>query len=267
MGRTVRTHLQLIQRGQEMSSDLIRQDSLRTVLRNQKRRLSATDRKQSSPDLTGGNGDRKSSFSLRSTPVRSQRGTPTNSERGTPIRNTFTPPRKAVEKAVETQEGSTPELKSDFYSIDELSPLSTPACSPPTSPTTSRSPSPPPPATAPPRPDSPLLCPHTLSPAIRRARSFNKDLRRAASFRAARERQSLSRNNSPACSRNASPERREKQEISFHIKKALGMRKGWKIMADDGEDMDGSALKTVVTMIKDMECQGFAVPDRITVKV
>jgi len=258
-----------------MSSDLIRQDSLRTVLRNQKRRLSATDRKQSSPDLTGGNGDRKSSFSLRSTPARSQRGTPTNSERGTPIRNTFIPPRKAIEQDAETQERSTPELKSDFYSIDELSPLSTPACSPPPS----RSPSPPPPVTAPPRPqspavshspirpDSPLLCPHTLSPALRRARSFNKDLRRAASFRAARERQSLSRNNSPACSRNASPERREKQEISFHIKKALGMRKGWKIMADDGEDMDGSALKTVVTMIKDMECQGFAVPDRITVKV
>merc|ERR1712106_1051657 len=106
---------------------------------------------------------------------------------GTPIRNTFTPPRKAVEQASETQERST--------------------------------------------------------------------------------RQSLSRNNSPACSRNASPERREKQEISFHIKKALGMRKGWKLMADDGEDMDGSALKTLVTMIKDMECQGFAVPDRITVKV
>jgi len=250
-----------------MSSDLIRQDSLRTVLRNQKRRLSATDRKQSSPDLTGGNGDRKSPFSLRSTPVGSQRGTPT--------RSTFTPPRKSAEPTPISQDRSTPELKSDFYSIDELSPLSTPACSPPPS----RSPSPPPPVTAPPRPqspavshspirpDSPLLCPHTLSPALRRARSFNKDLRRAASFRAARERQSLSRNNSPACSRNASPERREKQEISFHIKKALGMRKGWKIMADDGEDMDGSALKTVVTMIKDMECQGFAVPDRITVKV
>ena len=121
--------------------------------------------------------------------------------------------RKAVEQAAETQERSTPELKSDFYSIDELSPLSTPACSPPASPTTSRSPSPPPSVTAPPRPqspavshspirpDSPLLCPHTLSPALRRARSFNKDLRRAASFRAARERQSLSRNNSPACSR------------------------------------------------------------------
>ena len=53
-------------------------------------------------------------------------------------------------------------------------------------------------------------------------------------------------------------------------------------MVDDGEMMDGSALKTVVSMIKDMEyqvgsinssyiifriIQGFAVPDRITVKV
>ena len=47
----------------------------------------------------------------------------------------------------------------------------------------------------------------------------------------------------------------EKQEISFRIKKALGMRKGWKIIADDGEMIDGAALKTVVSMIKDMECQ------------
>jgi hypothetical protein len=47
----------------------------------------------------------------------------------------------------------------------------------------------------------------------------------------------------------------EKQEISFHIKKSLGMRKGWKIIAHDGEMIDGAALKTVVSMIKDMECQ------------
>ena len=47
----------------------------------------------------------------------------------------------------------------------------------------------------------------------------------------------------------------EKPEISFRIKKALGMRKGWKIIADDGEMIDGAALKTVVSMIKDMECQ------------
>ena len=47
----------------------------------------------------------------------------------------------------------------------------------------------------------------------------------------------------------------EKQEISFRIKKALGMRKGWKIIADDGEMIDGAALKTVVSIINDMECQ------------
>ena len=51
-------------------------------------------------------------------------------------------------------------------------------------------------------PDSPLLQTRQLSPAVQRARSFNKELRRQASFRLARERQqSLSRNNSPACSR------------------------------------------------------------------
>ena len=44
-------------------------------------------------------------------------------------------------------------------------------------------------------------------------------------------------------------------EVSFSIKRALGSRKGWKIMADDGHSIDGSALKTVVNMIKDMEFQ------------
>ena len=67
-----------------MSSDLERHDSLRTVLRKQKRRLSATERKQSSPDLAGGSADRKSPFSLRNTPVRSPRGTPSRSNRETP---------------------------------------------------------------------------------------------------------------------------------------------------------------------------------------
>jgi len=255
-----------------MSSELERQDSMRTALRKQKRRLSATERKQSTPDLAGGNGDRKSPFSLRNSPCRSQRGTPTKSERGTPTRGTDTPPRK-LENTIEIpEEELLSQVKPDFYSIDELSPLSTPASSPPPSrssspvralpraqsPAVSRSPI---------RPDSPLLCPHKLSPALSRARSFNKDLRRAASFRAARERESLSRNNSPAGSRNTSPERLAKREISFQVKKALGLRKGWKIIADDTEMMDGAALKTVVSMIKDMEYQGCAVPDRITVKI
>ena len=54
--------------------------------------------------------------------------------------------------------------------------------------------------------------------------------------------------------RNPSPCREDK-EVSFSIKRALGSRKGWKIMADDGHSFDGSALKTVVSMIKDMEFQ------------
>ena len=78
------------------------------------------------------------------------------------------------------------------------------------------------PAVGPPRsplpPDSPLLRSRTASPALQRARwememmrnsemiadigrNFNKELRRQASFKAAKERQSASRTNSPACSR------------------------------------------------------------------
>jgi hypothetical protein len=61
--------------------------------------------------------------------------------------------------------------------------------------------------------------------------------------------------------RNPSPHRGDEetpvqdQEVSFSIKRALGARKGWKIIADDGHSIDGSALRTVVSMIKDMECQ------------
>ena len=57
--------------------------------------------------------------------------------------------------------------------------------------------------------------------------------------------------------RNPSPCRdsQQEQEVSFSIKRALGSRKGWKIMADDGHSFQGSALKTVVSMIKDMEFQ------------
>ena len=76
--------------------------------------------------------------------------------------------------------------------------------------------------------------------------------------------------------------------MSFSIKRTLGARKGWKIMADDGQAIEGSALRTVVGMIKDLEfqvrnhllldhwnhrsvlslaMQGFSVPERITIKI
>lgn len=45
------------------------------------------------------------------------------------------------------------------------------------------------------------------------------------------------------------------KEVSFSIKRALGSRKGWKIMPDDGHSLDTEALKRVVNMIKDIEYQ------------
>ena len=141
-----------------MASDIAREESFRTSLRNQRRRLSATERRPSIPDIG------------------------------------LTKP-------------STPDIRLEFWDIDELSPLSTPAGSPPRSPSPyelvprciSRSPSPcsmrsPIPSS------SPLLCPNTASPALKRVKSFNKELRRARSFRAAREKSS-SRQNSAVNSR------------------------------------------------------------------
>jgi hypothetical protein len=68
-------------------------------------------------------------------------------------------------------------LRAEFYDIAELSPLSTPGCSPRASPTAvaaaSRSPSPRPRTPASPLPPgSPLLSPHPISPALKRARNF-----------------------------------------------------------------------------------------------
>merc|ERR1711970_1273040 len=95
------------------------------------------------------------------------------------------------------------------------------------------------------------------------------DLRRAASFRAAKER-SCSRNSSAANSRQGSPEPAPavaSAEVSFSIKRSLGARKGWKIMTEDGESLDSNALRAVVGMIKEIEYQGLAVPERITIRV
>jgi len=246
---------------------LQREESFRTALRNQKRRLSATERKSSVPDL--GISKERAGLLVK--------------------RDSLTPPRKGLlnQNSVEEDEvvskQSTPDIRLEFWDIAELSPLSTPSATPahsrspspfdlrPRSP--SRSPSPRHHHSPIPQ-DSPLLSPRPMSPALKRAKSFNKEMRRCASFRAAREK-SLSRNSSAVNSRNTSPEGRTgspapvvvSQDVSFSIKRTLGARKGWKIMADDGQPIEGPALKTVVGMIKDMEYQGFSVPERITIKM
>merc|ERR1711892_41404 len=262
-----------VTRVSSMASDLAREESFRTSLRNQKRRLSTPDRKASLPD-TG-----LSKAALAGVSKRDSLTSPGGIFL-TPPRSTCTPPRRYMaapdcldDQAGSTSKQSTPDIRLEFYDIAELSPLSTPAGSRSPSPyeliprSPTRSPSPRP--THSPIPlSSPLLSPHTDSPALKRAKSFNKDLRRTRSFRAAREKSS-SRQNSAANSRNPSPRRDagNNMEVSFSIKRALGSRKGWKIMADDGHNIDGSALKTVVNIIKGMEFQGFAVPERISINI
>lgn len=273
-------------------SDIQREESFRSAIKNQKRRLSATKiEKRNSLTDTGRPSAVPSKLNLKKrdslTPPRRDGWTPPPRVTMTPPpRTAMTPPPPSQEEPEprEDSKQSTPDIRLEFYDIAELSPLSTPGCSPRASPTqdlraaaaaASRSPSPRPRSAVP--PGSPLLSPHhhQISPALKRARSFNKDLRRARSFRAQREK-SCSRSSSLANSRCVTPEpevaepviiAQTAQEVSFSIKRALGSRKGWKIMPDDGHIMDGEALKRVVNMIKDIEYQGFAVPERITIKV
>ena len=170
-----------------MASEIERDESFRTSLRNQRRRLSATERKPSIPDL-GLN--RTTLDNL----IKRDSLTP-------PRQNGLTPPRSTPQDIDGTSKQSTPDIRLEFWDIDELSPLSTPAGSPPRSSSPydlmprppSRSPSPR--LTHSPIPlSSPLLSPRVASPALKRAKSFNKELRRARSFRAAREKSSSRQN-------------------------------------------------------------------------
>jgi len=261
-----------------MSTEIAREESFRTALRNQKRRLSATEKKPVSAEFGPGVnksvlGGLKTRDSL----------TPPRRDLLTPPRATLTPPRKTLHRMENNDENScpnskqsTPDIRLEYWDINELSPLSTPAVSRSPSPfdfqdfRPSRSPSPRT-VRSPLPPNSPLLSPLRASPTLNRVKSFNKELRRARSFRNAREKSS-SRNNSAANSRCSSPApesmNKQGQEVSFSIKKSFGSRKGWKIMPDDGQqNIDDSALKSVVSIIKDMELKGFAVPERISIKV
>jgi len=278
-------------------SDIQREESFRSAIKNQKRRLSATKvekRNSLTPDAGFPNPparaiplvlkQRRDSM----TPPRRDGATPPRFRDTPPTSNRSTPARTTEPISIHKseQDGSQPDIRLEFWNIEELSPLSTPATSPRPSPRNSPSPTPvviartpsrspsPRPLNSPVPPGSPLLSPHTISPALKRARSFNKDLRRAANFRAQRDR-SCSRNSSRVSSRCVSPEPEPEpvvvnnipQEVSFTIKRTLGTRKGWKIMPEEGGEVEGAALKKVVNMIKDIEFQGFAVPERITIKM
>merc|ERR1711892_206411 len=146
----------------EMASEIAREESFRTSLINQKRRLSATERKPSIPDL----GLNKTTLGM----IKNRDSlTPPRRNGLTPPRSNCTPPWRAQDTSdnqVDDQasNGTNPDIRLEFWDIEELSPLSTPAGSSPRSPSpyglSPRSPSrsPSPRATHSPVPrDSPLL--------------------------------------------------------------------------------------------------------------
>ena len=56
-------------------------------------------------------------------------------------------------------------------------------------------------------------------------------------------------------------------EICFTIRKHLGGRQGWKIMPEKENTLKQTdALMKVVSLIKDMELKGHAIPEKITIK-
>ena len=78
--------------------------------------------------------------------------------------------------------------------------------------------------------DSPLLTKVRPDPILKRIRSFNKSLKKASSFRAAREKVT---EKSEKIEKLESPVMMLNKEISFKVKKSKLGRTGWKIMPED----------------------------------
>ncbi|XP_023338184.1 uncharacterized protein LOC111708910 [Eurytemora carolleeae] len=171
-------------------ADIQRDESFRSAIKNQKRRLSATkiEKKNTlhAPDgvkappkiglLGKGKGEKEGNFLLGR-----DYWTPPGSNRSTPVR--ALDGSSDLDTAPTT--GSNPDIRLEFWDIAELSPLSTPAT---------------PGACVSPEPEEPV--------------------------------------------------------VNIPINKS-----------QDGHSLDGEALRKVVNMIKDIEFQGFAVPERITIKI
>merc|ERR1711892_1217476 len=108
--------------------------------------------------------------------------------------------------------------------------------------------------------DSPLLTKPPVDSRRRRFRSFNKDLRRARSFRASRERSSEQAATEPAPSLSG-------QSVSVIIKQYLPGKGGWKIMPED-QNIDlrtnHEVVEQVLARLRDMQYSGEVIPDKMT---
>jgi len=110
--------------------------------------------------------------------------------------------------------------------------------------------------------DSPLLSKAPTDPARKRVRSFTKNLRRARSFRASREKSVDKVNYEEVDLRG--------QEVTFLIKKSLSGRIGWKIMPEEEElnlKINPAVLQQVMDQIRDLQFSGQVIPDKISLKI
>merc|ERR1711997_587278 len=113
--------------------------------------------------------------------------------------------------------------------------------------------------------DSPLLSKVRPDPILKRIRSFNKSLKKASSFRAAREKTSdlvREKVETPVLMLN--------NEITFKVKKSKLGRAGWKIMPEDETlnlRINRNILSDVLERIRTMEYSGEVVPEKITIVV
>eukprot|EP00092_Neocalanus_flemingeri_P001436 GFUD01001534.1.p1 GENE.GFUD01001534.1~~GFUD01001534.1.p1 ORF type:complete len:196 (-),score=72.29 GFUD01001534.1:121-708(-) len=110
--------------------------------------------------------------------------------------------------------------------------------------------------------DSPLFSQPSDDETRKRFKNFNKTVRRARSFRAARER---------IQQQVEEPELNLRgQEVTFLIKKSLAGRIGWKIMPEDEKmnmKMNKECVEQVMERIRDLQFTGETVPDEITIVV
>lgn len=114
--------------------------------------------------------------------------------------------------------------------------------------------------------DSPLLTKVRQDPILKRFRSFNRSLKKASSFRQARDRAAdlLGKRPTP------SPKLPPRREVTFRVKKTETGRSGWKIMPEDESlnlKINKDVLNQCLDRLKEMQYSGEPIPDKITITV
>jgi len=104
-------------------------------------------------------------------------------------------------------------------------------------------------------------------PHLERVKSFNRNVRRARSFRGMRRERSLD------CMAMRSKAETPAEEVTFALSQRKHGRRGWKVMPDGAGGGDlrdpvvSAAVERVAAMIRQMEFAGHVVPEKITIKL